>query len=180
MGAGDSMPRASLEYMKQGRLDEANLVKVQNGNQLAEMGAARLEQYGAEGQQWAQRLRQNPRAALAMAEEYGGFAQIEAGFKYAGAAGQNATAESLGQVALQTGSPEAYKNIMSGSAAYKTGEANLIEANVEKRASDMIWDGGVPGMITGADLEYRMALATGDPTKIREARDRLQSMSRSD
>ena len=38
---------------------------------VAELGAQRLEQYGDQGAQWAARLRSDPRAASAMAQEYG-------------------------------------------------------------------------------------------------------------
>ena len=94
---------SSAEYMKQGIALQDRLVKTQQSSQLAEMGAAQLEQYGPQGQQWAQRLRQNPRAALAMAEQYGGFAQIEAGFRYAAANGQAATADEMTRLGLTIG-----------------------------------------------------------------------------
>ena len=170
----------NMDYMKQGIELSDQLVGIQQNTQLAEMGAAQLEQYGPEGQQWAQRLRQNPAAAVAMAKQYGGFAQIEAGLRYAAAAGRNATAEDLGQVSLGMGSPEGYDKILGGKAKYDTGRANLMDAERAKKESDLIWRGGVPGVLAGPELELRMALASGDPTKVREARDRLESMTRSD
>lgn len=69
---------------------------------VAQMAAERLSQYGPEGQQWAQRLMSDTRAALAMAKEYGGFATIEQQLRNAAAAGQSEGAQRLDPVGLET------------------------------------------------------------------------------
>ena len=70
-----------------------NRYQLDQGRALAEQGASRLEALGTpEAQQWAQRLRQDPHTALAMAKEYGGFAQIEQQIRTSKAAGQSARA----------------------------------------------------------------------------------------
>jgi hypothetical protein len=89
------MPRmTSDEHLAASRAARGRLVQSNDQGRLAEMGAAQLEQYGAEGRQWAQRLRQNPQAALAMANQHGGFGQIEQRLKGLIARGQAAQAAS--------------------------------------------------------------------------------------
>jgi hypothetical protein len=187
------MPRmTSSDYMQAAQAARMRSVGTGQRAQLAEMGAAQLEQYGAEGQQWAQRLRQNPQAALAMAQQYGGFAKIEQGFKYAAANGRNATADTLARMALEgPGGAAAFGQVASGQGRLDVGKAQLSDAAVSRLASDMVWggyepgsqgSGGGEGTQTGkgmrADLEYRMALASGDPKKARDARDRMNAMRR--
>jgi hypothetical protein len=105
-----------IDYGQRAHEARMGVVGARNTTALAEQGAAQLERYGASGQQWAQRLRQNPQAALAMAKQYGGFGQIEAGMRYAEANGQGATANSLARIGLETGGPQAFQEIMAGQA----------------------------------------------------------------
>ena len=105
---------------------------------MAEQGAARLQRYGPQGRQWAQRLRANPEAALAMAEQFGGFQQIEAGLRYAEARGQGAAAESLAGIALETSGPPGYQQIMGGRAALTSADASLLDAQTAYRDAGRI------------------------------------------
>lgn len=57
---------------------------------MAEMAAARMEGLGPQGQYWAQQIRTDPRAALKLSEQYGGFGQIEADLSAARAQGEAA------------------------------------------------------------------------------------------
>lgn len=54
---------------------------------MAEMAAQRLSQYGEQGAAWGEQIRRDPRAALMMAEQYGGFGEIEAQLSAARAQG---------------------------------------------------------------------------------------------
>lgn len=115
------------DYYQSLRDSQAATVRTNQTAQLAEMGAAQLERYGQPGQVWAQRLRQNPRAALAMAEQYGGFQQIEAGFQYAESNRRGATADSLVRQGLELGGPSAAKDISSAFQSTQTGQRKIIE-----------------------------------------------------
>ena len=62
--------------------------------EMAEIGAARLAQYGPQGEQWAEALRRDPRAAVMAADQYGGMGAIEQGLAAAIAQGQAVSARS--------------------------------------------------------------------------------------
>lgn len=64
---------AKLSELMQQRRDE------QSQQNLADMAAARMEGLGPQGAYWAQAIRKDPRAALALSQEYGGFDAIEKG-----------------------------------------------------------------------------------------------------
>lgn len=60
---------------------------------MTEMAAARLEGLGPQGAQWAGQIRKDPRAALQLADAYGGFGEIEN--RLHGARSQGEWADSL-------------------------------------------------------------------------------------
>jgi len=68
---------------------------------VAEMGAAELESYGGEGAQWAARLRNNPRAALAMAESMGGFGAVTERIRRSAVAGASAQGRAMDPIQLE-------------------------------------------------------------------------------
>lgn len=62
---------------------------IRDRRNIAEMAAARLESVGGDqGKYWANQLRQDPRAALTMAQQYGGLGAIEQSLVAAQSAGQ--------------------------------------------------------------------------------------------
>lgn len=83
---------------------------------MAEMAAQRMEALGGQGSYWAEQIRKDPRAAIALADQYGGFETIEQGIvgaRQAGemqkAMGKAATPEDVGNLILRTQGPDAYK-----------------------------------------------------------------------
>lgn len=97
--------------------------KRQEEQRVAEMAAARLEQYGPQGSYWGEQIRKDPRAALMLAEQYGGFGEIEAQLAAAQAQGASRAAmeralQADGNAGLspaeveifRQGGPEALKN----------------------------------------------------------------------
>lgn len=90
---------------------------------VAQFGAEQLGKYGQEGQMWAERLKADPRAALAMAQEYGGFGAIEQSLRYGEANSRGATASELARLGLRgPGGSAAFAQIAQG-------EGNLQEAS---------------------------------------------------
>lgn len=80
---------------------------------MAEMAAQRFDKIGGDqAQYWAKSLRANPRVAMGMADQYGGFASIEGGMLQSRAAGQAqeartaASPDELFQIYAQGGKPE--------------------------------------------------------------------------
>lgn len=61
----------TLARLTQERRDE------QSQQNLAEMAAQRMSALGPQGAYWAEQIKRDPRAALALAGQYGGFAEIE-------------------------------------------------------------------------------------------------------
>ena len=72
---------------------------------MAEMAAQRLSQYGEQGAAWGDQIRRDPRAALMMAEQYGGFGEIEA--QLAAARAQGASMAAMERAIEASGGPAA-------------------------------------------------------------------------
>lgn len=85
----------------------------QSQGNLAAMAAERMRGLGPQGEQWAAMIQRDPRAALAMMEQYGGPEQIEASIL--GARAQGEAQERWGQ-ALQGSEmkPEEYQIMLQG------------------------------------------------------------------
>ena len=155
---------------------------------LAKYGAQQLSQYGQEGQQWAQKLTENPEVALAMAEQFGGFAQIENRLRYGQAVGQSAQGRALDPMAL-----EAYKQQGStGLTNYLLGlesqaEARSLDAettrdDVESRFMYGNGGGGSGGLTIGAggndwqqrvERQRRIAMGSGKLAEAEKMREQL-------
>ncbi len=60
---------------------------------MAQMAAERLGQYGEQGAYWGEQIKKDPRAAMMMAEQYGGFGEIEA--QLAAARAQGASRDAM-------------------------------------------------------------------------------------
>lgn len=150
----------------------------QTNNNLAEQGAQRLEALGPEGQQWAATLRQDPRAALALAEQYGGLAQIELGLRYANSAGQDRV-----DAVMQYGGPEAFQQYGQAvgdiAGSYKD---RAIWGDPDRPGSGLLGgglgDGSRPAVGTDLDaLKLGLAVGSEDPVKIQGVQDRARYRS---
>lgn len=73
-------------------------------NQMAQMAAQRMAALGPQGEQWAKAIQQNPRSALMMAEQFGGFGEIEANLMNARAQGE--MSQAIGRMQDGGSSPE--------------------------------------------------------------------------
>jgi hypothetical protein len=135
-----------------------------------------MEGMGDEGQQWAQRLRRDPRAALKMANEMGGFRQIMFGLENAQAAGQGAASrQAMSQRVLSTFGPEV-------SQKFGAGQSSLADAAQTRAVTGLMpGQGGMPSEVGGqrvtqdnlASIRMAMALQSGDPKKIAEEQKRV-------
>ena len=108
------------------RLEQINnQIQREQVGKLAEIGAQRLSQYGPQGQEWAQRLLSDPRAAMAMAEQYGGMQAIEDRLALGQAAGTEAETRAL----YEHGKPEdvsAYRSDLTNQENASTNAANAV------------------------------------------------------
>ena len=106
---------------------------------MTEMAAARLEGLGPQGAQWAGQIRKDPRAALQLADAYGGFGEIEG--RLAGARAQGELGDAIGEMQqdgasaqdivnfmLRTQGPEAAKKTADALAGPSGGPANYTTA----------------------------------------------------
>lgn len=143
-------------YAASGRLAE---MQDQNRNvgQVAEMGAQQLERYGPSGVEWAKRLRSDPNAAMAMAQQYGGFAQLEQNLAYQGAAGRGANAQDLATVGLQHEGAKGYKDILDSS---QGASSALKQTQVMKLRGEAIK--ASQGWITRREFYVAAAAASAD------------------
>lgn len=73
-------------------------------NRMAQMASERMAALGPQGEYWAKAIAQNPRSALMMAEQYGGFGEIEAGLMAARAQGESSAA--IGRMQQEGASPQ--------------------------------------------------------------------------
>lgn len=89
---------AKLSELMQQRRDE------QSQQNLADMAAERMSALGPQGAYWAEAIRRDPRAAMMMADQYGGFAEIENSIVGALQAGQAQAA--LGQLQQSGATPQ--------------------------------------------------------------------------
>lgn len=89
---------AKVSELLQRSRDEATM---QN---MAEMAATRMSALGPQGQQWADMIRRDPRAAVTMADQYGGFAEIESSIL--GARAQGEAQARLGQLQQSGATPQ--------------------------------------------------------------------------
>lgn len=76
----------------------------QSQQNLADMAAQRMSALGPQGQYWAEQIKRDPRAALALAGQYGGFAEIENSILGARKAGE--AQMQLGQLQQRGASPQ--------------------------------------------------------------------------
>ena len=81
---------------------------------IAEMAAKRMEALGGTGPQWAEQLRSDPVAALHMAQQYGGFQEIENQIRYSEAARTATSTRELFDTITGTYGPDAAKNWAAG------------------------------------------------------------------
>lgn len=112
---------------------------------MAEMAAQRLSQYGEQGAAWGDQIRRDPRAALMMAEQYGGFGAIEEQLAGARAQGdftrqiadmqaRGANPQDIVDLYIRSGNPAAAKQVadaygvgsVDGPTSYKTEEGVYI------------------------------------------------------
>lgn len=85
------------------RLTQEN-ADAQSQQNLAAMAAERMRALGPQGEQWAAMIQRDPRAALAMMEQYGGPAEIENSILGSRAAGEAQAA--IGQMQQSGASPQ--------------------------------------------------------------------------
>lgn len=103
---------------------------------MTEMAAARIEGLGPQGAQWAQQIRKDPRAALQLADAYGGFGEIEG--RLAGARAQGELGDAIGEMQQGGASAQDIVNFMlrtQGPAeAEKTAKALGLGQSVSPKA----------------------------------------------
>lgn len=103
---------------------------------MTEMAAARLEGLGPQGAQWAGQIRKDPRAALQLADAYGGFGEIEG--RLAGARAQGELGDAIGEMQQGGASAQDIVNFMlrtqGPEAAKKTADALGLGQSVSPKA----------------------------------------------
>ena len=160
---------------------------VEDRRNMAELAAGRFDAIGGDqAAYWAKSLRANPRAALKSAEQFGGFQTIETNLQGARARAQAMQAATSGdmQRILFEQSPGDAKTAAEIGELQARGSLYGAQADVANRMTEEVWGNGSRSGAgggfgsRGAELEYKLALASGDSTKIRAARDRLDSMTR--
>lgn len=147
---------------------------------MTQMAAQRLAAYGPQGQYWADAVKRDPRAALVLADEHGGFGAIESRLMAAASAGasQRAWGESLQgselkpeemQIMLEAGpikgpaALKAYREAFEGPDAPKQRERKLPNGMVQREE----WVGkqwvpvGEPG-VSGGGMSFEVD-ANGNP-----------------
>ena len=108
---------------------------------MTDMAAQRLAGLGPQGAYWADAIRRDPRAALALSEQYGGFGEIESRLMSARAAG--ATSEAIGRLQREGASP---REIVD----YFIGQGDLDSAEKARKALEVA-DPGRPIAVRGED-----------------------------
>jgi len=139
---------------------------------VAEMGAQQLGQYGEQGKIWAQRLRSDPHAAVAMAKSYGGLGELENQLRRQ----QHAAQSGLSGVAKASFIGGGAQGLQQAGA----GRKSFAEAEQTGLINDLM--GGIGGEGGGSPLtgdgftRYRTAQAiqSGDPDKIAKEQRRLK------
>lgn len=178
-GGGYSANAAFNDRVAARKAREMQRVSEEAINNQAQMAVNQLWELGPEGQQWANRIAADPRAGMALLEQYGGLGGVDTMIRRATAANAEAqaTGKMLGPMELQAwrmGGPQALQ--MLASAGYDDAQSRALNVETD------ILQGSADALATGPDgsvdplkrARYLRALQHDDPVKVQTEIDRIQ------